>query len=295
MPLENFIIYVYCCVVDIYPQVVDTPLRCRGFDPKLTDSEVITLEIVGEFLGKDQDKGIWRYFRNHWHAWFPNLGSRANFAKQCANLWAIKQRILKHLSIELNGYGDPIHLVDGFPMPVCRITRAPKSECFKYEASYGYCAAKDEFYYGFEGHIVINLEGVISGYTFAPANIDERDVLQDMTDGIQGLLIGDKGFIKPFLKQELAEHEIDLQTPLRKNMTDTRPNSFVQQLLSARRLVETVIGQLTDRFNIEKVRARDLWHLTNRFVRKLLAHTVAVFLNYCLHRDPLQFEGLVQA
>ena len=59
MPLEDFIIYVYCCVVDIYPQVVDTPLRCRGFDPKLTDSEVITMEIVGEFLGKDQDKGIW--------------------------------------------------------------------------------------------------------------------------------------------------------------------------------------------------------------------------------------------
>ena len=61
MPLEDFIIYVYCCVADIYPQVVDTPLRCRGFEPKLTDSEVITLEIVGEFLGKDQDKGIWRY------------------------------------------------------------------------------------------------------------------------------------------------------------------------------------------------------------------------------------------
>ena len=78
-------------------------------------------------------------------------------------------------------------------------------------------------------------------------------------------------------------------------MIDTRPKSFVRQLMSARRLVETVIGQLADRFNIEKVRARDLWHLTNRFVRKLLAHTVAVFLNYCLHRDPLQFEGLVQA
>jgi hypothetical protein len=60
-------------------------------------------------------------------------------------------------------------------------------------------------------------------------------------------------------------------------------------------LVETVIGQLTDRFNIEKVRARDRWHLTNRFVRKLLAHTVAVFLNYCLPREPLQFEGLVEA
>jgi hypothetical protein len=36
-------------------------------------------------------------------------------------------------------------------------------------------------------------------------------------------------------------------------------------LMKARRLVETVIGQLTERFHIEKVRARDTWHLTNRF------------------------------
>ena len=78
----------------------------------------------------------------------------------------------------------------------------------KGEASYGYCAAKDEFYYGFEGHIIINLAGVISGYTFASANIDERDVLQDMTQGLRGLLIGDKGFIKPSLKEELAAQEL---------------------------------------------------------------------------------------
>ena len=127
MPLEDFIIYVYCCVVDIYPQVADTPLRRRGFDPKLTDSEVITLEIVGEFLGKDQDKGIWRYFRNHWHAWFPNLGSRANFAKQCANLWAIKQRILKHLSIALNGYGDPITWLTVFRCPFVELPERLKA------------------------------------------------------------------------------------------------------------------------------------------------------------------------
>ncbi|MCK4983476.1 MAG: hypothetical protein KAS17_11165 [Victivallaceae bacterium] len=37
--------------------------------------------------------------------------------------------------------------------------------------------------------------------------------------------------------------------------------------------METVIGQLNERFNIEKVRARDMWHLTVRIGRKLLAHT----------------------
>lgn len=65
MPVEDFIIYVYCCVADVLRQIVNKPIRSRGFAPKLTDAEVITMEIVGEFMGKDQDKGIWRYFRNH--------------------------------------------------------------------------------------------------------------------------------------------------------------------------------------------------------------------------------------
>ncbi|MDD5580288.1 MAG: IS982 family transposase, partial [Methylobacter sp.] len=106
MPLEDFIIYVYCCVADIYPQVLDGRLRHRGFKPKLTDSEVIAMEIVGEFLGQDKDQGIRAYFRDHWHRWFPHLGSRSNFAKHCANLWATKQCLLDGLTIKLNGYSD---------------------------------------------------------------------------------------------------------------------------------------------------------------------------------------------
>ncbi len=293
MPLEDFIIYVYCCVDDTYSQIIQEPLRHRGFQPKLTDSEVITMEIVGEFIGKDQDKGIWQYFKTHWYDWFPAIGSRSNFAKQCSNLWNVKQHILHNLSEQLNAFNDPIHLVDGFPMPVCCITRALTSKCFDREAGYGYCAAKDKKYYGFEGHLIVDFHGVICGYTFAPANVDERDVLQDMTDGFHGLLIGDKGYIRPVLKEGLKQQGIDLQTSLRKNMIDTRDKLFVKQLVSTRRLVETVIGQLVDRFNIEKVWARDLWHLTNRFSRKLLSHTMCAYLNHFLGRKVLQFDGLV--
>jgi len=50
---------------------------------------------------------------------------------------------------------------------------------------------------------------------------------------------------------------------------------------------------LCERFNIEKVRARDLWPLTSRTVRKMLFHTVAVFINCLYGREKLQFDGLV--
>jgi hypothetical protein len=293
MPVEDFIITVYCCIADSYTGLVTSPLRSRGFETKLSDAEVITMEIVGEFMGIDTDKGLWRYFRTHWYEWFPALGSRANFAKHCANLAWIKERIMKELADKMGAYDDRLHIIDGFPMPVCKITRASRSRCFQGEAGYSYCAAKDEKYYGFEGHLIISSQGIITGATFADASIDERDVVQDMTDDISGLLIGDKGYIRPVLSQELAKQHIDLQTPLRKNMTDSRPIAFVKQIMSKRRLVETVIGQLTDRFHSEKVWARDLWHLANRFIRKLLAHTVGVFLNFSLGQPLLQFEALV--
>ncbi|MGA8163715.1 MAG: IS982 family transposase, partial [Waddliaceae bacterium] len=60
-----------------------------------------------------------------------------------------------------------------------------------------------------------------------------------------------------------------------------------------RRLIETVIGQLSERFHIEKVRARNLWHQASRFWRKLLAHTVCIKQNMELGNEPLQFEGLI--
>lgn len=294
MSVEDFIIYVYCCVDDIYKILVNQPLRSRGFIPKLSDAEVITMEIVGEFMAKDHDQGIWRYFRNHWHAWFPNLGSRANFAKQSANLWALKKRIQDYMAWTSGALEDSVHLVDGFPVPVCNYSRASGCRCFKGEADFGYCATKDEKYYGFEGHVVISFEGIICGYALAAANVDERDVLPQMVEEIQGLLIGDKGYIRPNLKQDLAQHMIDLQTPLRKNMQDSRPQTFVRQLMSTRRLVETVIGQLSERFHIEKVRARDMWHLANRFIRKLLAHTMGCYLGKLLGKPTLLFESLVE-
>jgi hypothetical protein len=64
--------------------------------------------------------------------------------------------------------------------------------------------------------------------------------------------------------------------------------------MKTRRLIETVIGQLAERFHIETVRARDLWHLTNRFVRKILAHTMGVFLNKLLDFPPLHLADLVE-
>ena len=70
------------------------------------------MELVGEFMGEDQDKSIWRYFRTHWHDWFPNLGSRSTFVKQSAALCNVKRRVHHHLVVKMGAVGDSIHMVD---------------------------------------------------------------------------------------------------------------------------------------------------------------------------------------
>ncbi len=91
MSLEEFIINVYIMVEENYKKIVTEPLRGGGYAPKLTDIEVICIEIVGEFLSIDEDKKIWEYFKTNWFDWFPTLGSYPNFAKQCANLCVVVQ------------------------------------------------------------------------------------------------------------------------------------------------------------------------------------------------------------
>ncbi|MGZ3748491.1 MAG: IS982 family transposase [Pseudobdellovibrionaceae bacterium] len=293
MSLSEFIILAFCLIDDELKKMKIGRLRQRGFEPGLTDSETITMEIVGEFLGIDTDKGIWTYFTTSWKHFFPKIPCRTTFARHAANLWRIKQLLQDSFSKTLGGKGDRLHIIDGLPMPICTFGRAYRCKIFQGEAAYGYCAAKKEHYYGFEGHVVINSLGVIVASDIAASNIDERDIASSITDFFQGILLGDKGYIRPALKEEAASHGLILITPMRSNMKQGIWEKAKGFFSNARRKIETVISQLSERLHIEEVRARDAWHLTSRWARKLLTHTTAALINYLRGAEILDFDALI--
>ena len=137
MSIDNFIISVFCLIDDTFNHLNIKALRARGRKPVLLDSEVITMEIIGEFLGYDQDKHIWQYFKSHWSHFFPDIPDRTNFVRQAANLHIVKRLLQKCLSSDLGALSDSLHLIDGMPMPVCRFARAHDSRPFKGKAAYG--------------------------------------------------------------------------------------------------------------------------------------------------------------
>src|SRR3954462_2387388 len=235
MGLEEALILLCPLVDDAYRIVTfGGRLRQRGPDPKLSDIEVLTMEIFGEQQGRHNDAAIHRYFDGHWRPFFADLGSYPAFARQCAALSLIKQRILDLVFPA----SDTLHSLDGFPIPVCRACRGKRCRTFRGDAAWGYWATKKEHFYGLRGHLVINPVGLAVAFTVTAANVDERDVVPNLYDKVRGLLIGDKGLISGDLKLEAAAHDIDLQTLLRKNMPDDRDPGAVARLMR-RRAVET--------------------------------------------------------
>jgi hypothetical protein len=296
MLVEEFIITVFCLVEEELEEVTGgVKLRTRGFAPRLSDSEVITMESVGAFLGYDGDEAIWEYFQRHWAAWFPELGERSTLVRQAATLWRVKQLLHERRVATLGARTADGHSIDGFPIPVCKLARAPSSQVLKAEADYGYCAAKDEYYYGLKANLLIDLRGVVVGIPLTAANVDERDSAYDILQAIEGLVLGDKGYIRPQFTADCEALGIDLQTPVRKNMKERRPRWWLKLLRRLRKRIETVSSQLEQHFGLATIRARDAWHLTNRVTRKVLAPTVGVWLNLQQGREPLELDGLVTA
>lgn len=287
MPVSNLIIYVFIFVDKFLKDV--GKIRKSGPNPELTDAEVITIEIVGEFLGCGKgDKTIFDYFHQHWLSWFPKLNCRYTFAKQSANLWKIKEALYREIiRICLESSQSNIAISDGLPLPTCHPKRVRRNNPLRADGAFSYCAAKDEHYFGFKGHLLTNDEGLILNFAIAPANVDERDVLPEIVQNISGLVISDKGLISSLLKEDLAKYGIDLQTPLRKNMKDKRPKWLVSWAMNVRRIIETVNGQLAERFNIQSIRAKDLWHFSSKFLRKILAHSFAFMIAGSLKFDEI--------
>ena len=297
MSRDYFIIMVYCLVCEHYQAVIaEHPLRRRGFPPALTDEEVITIEICGEYFGLCQDEDIFDYFRSHYQHFFPQLRQRIGFVRQAANLWAIKAMIQQRLTQISGQVTDDVQIIDTIPLPVCTYTRSQRDRCFKPDADYGYCAAKDLHYYGFKLGLRISRAGMIIHYPLLPARPHDSQLLDDLIAGFEGVVPADKAFVDGFRRENLArKRHIELVVPARKGMKTALPKWIMKTCSHWRKLVETVGSHLTERYHIAKTHAHDLWHYQHRLIRKVLSHTVCVFINLQLGRPPLHLDDLVTA
>lgn len=294
MDLDDFIIAVFCVVDEAVPRATNGQrLRQRGPAPTLADSEVLTMEVVGAYLGLEQDSSLFAYFQRHYAHFFPALRRlhRTTFVRQAANLWRLKERLWQHVLARIP-HDPTFAIIDSFPLPVCQFARAYRCRRFRGDAAFGKDTLVRQTFYGMRVHVRLEWPGVITRFCVAPANVHELTALPALTEQTAGMLVGDRNYWSPATTTEWQQLGVDLVAPYRSAKRDPHPR-WSTVLSRVRYRIDTVFGQLVDRCNVKRVWARDLWHLSSRLLRTVLMHTLAVLLNVDLGHPPLHLAQLV--
>jgi len=233
------------------------------------------------------------YFRRHFSHFFPALASvhRTTFVRQSANLWKVKEALWLKL-IEQTYCDTGFAIVDSFPVAVCKFARAPRSKSFRGEASFGKDHTIKQTFYGFRFHVRVCWTGVITRVIVAPANFSEIALLESLTAETEGHCLGDRAYWKPELKQQLSKQGLEMLVPFKMASRDPNPE-WSSWLSGIRYRIETVFSQKVERFQVKRVWARDMWHLSSRVMRKVLSHTAAIVLNRAEGNSPLLLADLL--
>ena len=267
---DDFVTWMYVLIDDIWQQI--GPLYQRpGPQPECSNSELITMAVVGECREWDKETNLIAEWHNYRHL-FAIQPERSRFNRRRRNLWGAINHVRQMTLAILDLAQDKQCVIDSLPLPVVHFHLVPAStgDWEAYGAAFGQCATKKQTIYGYRLHLLITLGGTILDFELTSANADERDAARDLLQDKRDLVvIGDKGFISAPLASELKERSnIRLLTLPRRNQKVQVPPAVRRLINHVRQRIETVNGQLTEQFQIETNHAHSFLGVVCPFVHQ---------------------------
>jgi IS5 family transposase len=281
---DDFCLWMYVVVDEIWQRTAWL-FRRPGPAPVCSDSELLTMALVGECRGWDIETEMLCQWREH-RDLFPTVPTQSRFNRRRRNLMygfnMLRQVVLGCLDVTQ----DQIGVIDSLPVPAVAFHLVPGSSADwqAHGATFGRIAAKKQVIFGYRLHLLITLGGVILDFELAPANVGDLAVGCELLAAHTDLtVLGDKGYIGAAQAAELWQHNrIDLCTLPRRNQKRQLPAAVQHRHNALRQIVETVNDQLTEQFHVEINHAHTFWGLCTRLYTKLTAHTLCIYLNRLL-------------
>ncbi|WPC09866.1 IS982 family transposase [Riemerella anatipestifer] len=246
--------------------------------PKMSDLEVISLNITAEYLSIDSELQLFRKLPNS----LINKIERSVYNKRKRRLSLQTEQIRQRISMEFNEFED-IFIVDSMPMKVCENARSTRSKICKEQSysspTYGYCASQKLYFYGYKLHAVCSLNGVIKNFDISPASVHDIHYLKDIGEQMRNCtLIGDRGYLSAKVQIDLFNYaNIKLDTPMRSNQKDYIPQFSLYK--KKRKRIETFFSQLCDQFMIKRNYAKTFEGFKTSIISKITAATVIQYIN----------------
>jgi len=287
---DDFCTWAFVVIDDLY-QAVKPALKHSGPPAACTDSELITLAIVGECKGWNNETELISEWHNYRHL-FPVLPERSRFNRRRRNLMGVINLIRQAILNLLDLAQDQQTAIDSLPLPVIEFKKAHLAASRSYWSSqgagYGRVASKKQTIFGYKLHLLVTLNGVILDFELAGANQADLPVGLELLESHQQLtVVADKAYISQVKQQHLQKsRHIELITNPRRNQKAAQAQTGrlkrARLINHFRQIIETVNGQLAEQFKIEVNRAHSFWGLCARLYTKLAGHTLSIYLNRLL-------------
>jgi IS5 family transposase len=248
---EHFIVTVYVTLEEICQQF----LGQVKYKPKMTAAEILLVAIIAA-----------RYFNNNLERALLVLSQTGHIpARRRLSISRYNRQLHRHLDtfelcqsilLELGRYGDAF-VLDSMPVPVCKRKRARRCRKVNGRLFCGYCAAKEEKFFGWRLHLVCNPEGLPVHFIMLPASLHDLTPIYELSyDLPQGAaLYTDKAYNDADAEDLLASEGLRLIPIRRKNMKHQHDWADEYDLRRYRKGIETVNSQL-ESMGINRLRAR---------------------------------------
>jgi hypothetical protein len=184
--LDTLLTTVYVFVDDWYKQVAAGEKSSLGHPGQLSDSEVLTLGLVGQWrvgVPWRSERGMVRYMSQQGRAWFPKMLKVSGYNYRFRQLWRWFVRLQQALAAQLSTPQDIYEDVDSVPLPAYSLAqgRKPRQRHWLWQARLGY--SKAGWFWGHRWLVSVTRGGVITGWTVGSADLQDRWLLQALVSG----------------------------------------------------------------------------------------------------------------
>ena len=246
--------------------------------PKLTDIEVISINLTAEYMGIDSECQL---FREMPESLLSQI-ERSVYNKRRRKLFFAIDEIRSIISEKFNQF-EQYYVVDSMPLEITKLSRSSRSKICKakYETApdKGYCASQNTSYYGYKLHAVCSINGIIKSLDISKASVHDihylKDIKQQFSDCV---ILGDRGYISSEYQYDLFEtKQIKLEVPMRINQHNYRKQPYLFR--KSRKRIETFFSQLCDQFMIRRNYAKSFDGFKTRILSKITAFTTIQAIN----------------
>ncbi len=292
---DDFCTWMYVVIDDIWLKIA--PFFSRpGPQPDCSDSELLTMALVGECRGWDVETEMLSFWQEH-RDLFPHIPSQSRFNRRRRSLMQafnlIRCVVLQGLDIAQ----DRQCVIDSLPLPAVQFYLVPGStaDWKAFGGTFGKVPSRHQTIFGYKLHLLTSMNGTILDFELAPANAGDLEVgVELLLEHTDLHVLGDKAYISAEKAAHLWQTQrIRLKTIPRRNQRKQLSAAAQQLFNSVRQIIETVNAQLSNQFNLEVNHAHTFWGLCTRLYTKLAAHTLCIYLNRLLGKpDFLQIKSL---